>query len=171
MAATHHFFHLGVYYVRVICMNSRGTSVCVSSSKCLVFGQLQQDFFHLVFIRFQKSTFIHLPLKHKNLFLLSLLQTSALKKRLVVEKLTQRTCLWNTFRKQRRVQCTHYLQCGVFNFVMKNKWTKTVFLFLYRDASFGTCSYNLSLMDVLNGLYKVQEQFNLSLILVLAMRV
>ena len=89
----------------------------------------------------------------------------------MVEELAQRTCLWNTFRMQRRVKCTHYLPCGVFNFVMKNKWTKTVFLFLYRDASFGTCSYNLSLMDVLNGLYKVQEQFNLPLILVLAMRV
>ena len=90
----------------------------------------------------------------------------------MVEELAQRTCLWNTFRMQRRVKCTYYyLQCGVFNFVMKNKWTKTVFLFLYRDASFGTCSYNLSLMDVLNGLYKVQEQFNLPLILVLVMRV
>jgi len=28
---------------------------------------------------------------------------------------------------------------------------------IFRDASFGTCSYNLSLMDVLNGLYKVHK--------------
>ena len=28
---------------------------------------------------------------------------------------------------------------------------------IFRDASFGTCSYNLSLMDVLNGLYKVHN--------------
>lgn len=31
---------------------------------------------------------------------------------------------------------------------------------IFRDASFGTCSYNLSLMDVLNGLYKVHKHNN-----------